>query len=46
MAWVTGDGGVRHIGTPPVDAQLVTPTVEDGYLLLAREAEVAVAGPS
>ncbi|HUS42194.1 MAG TPA: ATP-binding cassette domain-containing protein [Ilumatobacteraceae bacterium] len=46
VAWVTGDGAVRHIGTPPVDAQLVVPTVEDGYLLLAREADVAVVGPS
>ena len=35
LAWVTGEGRVRHIGDPPVGAQLVEPTVEDGYLLLA-----------
>ena len=35
LAWVTGDGRVRHIGTPPTGAELVPPTVEDGYLLLA-----------
>ena len=35
LAWVTGEGRVRHIGDPPAGAQLVEPTVEDGYLLLA-----------
>lgn len=35
LAWVTGEGRVRHIGEPPVGAQLVEPTVEDGYLILA-----------
>ena len=35
LAWVTADGAVRHIGDPPTGAQLVAPTVEDGYLLLA-----------
>ena len=35
LAWVTGEGRVRHIGDPPSGAQLVEPTVEDGYLLLA-----------
>jgi ABC-2 type transport system ATP-binding protein len=35
LAWVTGEGRVRHIGDPPSGAQLVDPTVEDGYLLLA-----------
>lgn len=34
LAWITGEGMVRHIGLPPADAQLVTPTVEDGYLTL------------
>ena len=34
LAWITGEGMVRHIGTPPVDAHLVAPTVEDGYLTL------------
>jgi len=38
LAWVTGDGQVRHIGEPPPGAELVAPTVEDGYLLLAGRA--------
>ena len=37
LAWVTGDGRVRHIGSPPSGAELVPPTVEDGYLLLAGD---------
>ena len=40
LAWVTGEGRIRHIGDPPAGAQLVEPTVEDGYLLLAgRDAQ-------
>jgi ABC-2 type transport system ATP-binding protein len=35
LAWITGDGRVRHVGEPPAGADLVEPTVEDGYLLLA-----------
>ncbi len=35
LAWITGEGRVRHIGDPPPGAQLVAPTVEDGYLVLA-----------
>ena len=38
LAWVTGDGKVRHIGEPPAGADLVEPSVEDGYLLLAGRA--------
>jgi ABC-2 type transport system ATP-binding protein len=34
LAWMTGEGMVRHIGTPPASAHLVPPTVEDGYLTL------------
>jgi ABC-2 type transport system ATP-binding protein len=34
LAWITGEGLVRHIGEPPAGASLVTPTVEDGYLTL------------
>jgi len=34
LSWRTGDGRHRHIGDPPPGAELVTPTVEDGYLLL------------
>jgi ABC-2 type transport system ATP-binding protein len=35
LAWVTGEGRVRNIGDPPPGADLVDPTVEDGYLVLA-----------
>ncbi|MGK2949046.1 MAG: ATP-binding cassette domain-containing protein [Acidimicrobiales bacterium] len=35
LAWVTGEGRVRHVGEPPAGAHLVEPTVEDGYLILA-----------
>ena len=35
LAWITGEGQVRHIGEPPPGANLVDPTVEDGYLVLA-----------
>ena len=38
LAWLTGQGRVRHIGTPPAGADLVEPTVEDGYLVLAGDA--------
>jgi ABC-2 type transport system ATP-binding protein len=43
LAWITGEGMVRHIGAPPADAHLVEPTVEDGYLTLSTPA-VAAAG--
>jgi ABC-type multidrug transport system ATPase subunit len=32
-SWRTGSGLYRHVGDPPPGADLVTPTVEDGYLL-------------
>ncbi|MEV3858711.1 ATP-binding cassette domain-containing protein [Streptomyces sp. NPDC050095] len=32
--WLTGRGTYRNIGTPPSGAELVAPTLEDGYLLL------------
>ena len=41
MAWVTGDGLVRHVGTPPPGADAVAPTVEDGYLVLAGREAIA-----
>jgi ABC-2 type transport system ATP-binding protein len=42
LAWVTAEGRVRHIGEPPSGAQLVEPTVEDGYLVLAgRDGQAA-----
>lgn len=34
LSWRTGDGGHRNIGDAPAGADLVEPTVEDGYLLL------------
>jgi len=35
LAWVTGEGRWRHVGDPPVSADLVPATVEDGYLQLS-----------
>ncbi|MBD0671949.1 ATP-binding cassette domain-containing protein [Streptomyces sp. CBMA156] len=32
--WRTGEGTFRNIGSPPPDAELVAPSLEDGYLLL------------
>jgi ABC-2 type transport system ATP-binding protein len=44
IAWTTGGGDVRHVGTPPAGATLVAPSVEDGYLTLAgRSAHAAEA---
>jgi len=34
LSWRTGDGRHRNIGEAPVGAELVEPTIEDGYLLL------------
>ena len=36
-SWVTGDGDIRNIGTPPPGATVVEPTLDDGYLLVATE---------
>ncbi|MEJ3744920.1 ATP-binding cassette domain-containing protein [Actinomycetes bacterium KLBMP 9797] len=33
-SWRTGSGLYRHVGDPPPGADLLDPTVEDGYLLL------------
>ncbi len=41
LAWVSAEGLVRHIGTPPSGATTQPPTVEDGYLLLCGEAGVS-----
>ena len=35
VSWRTGEGRHRHIGSAPADAELVTPTLQDGYLLLS-----------
>ncbi len=37
IAWRTGEGHYRHIGTAPQDATTIEPTIEDGYLLLIGE---------
>jgi ABC-2 type transport system ATP-binding protein len=34
LSWLTGEGRHRHIGEAPGGAELVEPTIEDGYLLL------------
>ncbi|MFE1036388.1 ABC transporter ATP-binding protein [Streptomyces sp. NPDC058807] len=44
--WRTGDGSFRNVGDPPGGAELVEPTLEDGYLLAldgaaGSDAEVA-----
>ena len=36
-SWRTGTGAYRSIGDPPDGAQLVEPTIDDGYLLLAGD---------
>jgi ABC-2 type transport system ATP-binding protein len=36
-SWVTATGSYRHLGEPPAGAQVVDPTLDDGYLLLARQ---------
>ncbi|HSO65462.1 MAG TPA: ABC transporter ATP-binding protein [Ornithinibacter sp.] len=36
-SWITATGAFRHLGQPPAGAQVVDPTLDDGYLLLARE---------
>ncbi|MCA1677986.1 MAG: ABC transporter ATP-binding protein [Actinobacteria bacterium] len=39
LSWLTGDGRHRHVGDrPPLGAELVAPTLEDGYLLLLAPA--------
>jgi ABC-2 type transport system ATP-binding protein len=44
-SWRTGTGAFRNVGDPPTGADLLEPTLEDGYLLLldAQETEVAAA---
>ncbi|HET7761293.1 MAG TPA: ATP-binding cassette domain-containing protein [Phycicoccus sp.] len=36
-SWITATGAFRHLGEPPAGAQVVDPTLDDGYLLLARK---------
>lgn len=35
-SWMTGDGKFRNVGEPPINAQLVDPTIDDGYLVLMQ----------
>jgi ABC-2 type transport system ATP-binding protein len=37
LAWRTADGRSRQLGDPPDAAELLEPTLEDGYLLLLEE---------
>jgi ABC-2 type transport system ATP-binding protein len=37
LSWRTGEGIYRHVGEPPAGAELVEPTIDDGYLLLIGE---------
>ncbi len=37
-SWLQADGSYRCLGTPPAGAQLVAPTIEDGYLFLRSPA--------
>jgi ABC-2 type transport system ATP-binding protein len=39
-SWYTADGTVRNVGAPPGGAQLVDPTIDDGYFLLTHDARV------
>jgi ABC-2 type transport system ATP-binding protein len=41
LAWVTSEGVVRHIGEPPAGADLVEPTIGDGYLVLVGRTDDA-----
>jgi len=44
VSWRTGEGRHRNVGTAPAGAELITPTVQDGYLLLGgRVSDEAVA---
>ena len=42
-SWRTGDGSYRHLGAPPPGAEVVEPTVADGYLILVGEQQDAAA---
>jgi ABC-2 type transport system ATP-binding protein len=41
-SWRTGTGLYRHVGDPPPGADLLDPTVEDGYLMLVDVAAAEV----
>lgn len=37
-SWLTADGHPRAVGDPPPGAEILDPTIDDGYLLLVRGA--------
>jgi ABC-2 type transport system ATP-binding protein len=39
--WRTSDGRFRAVGAPPAGAELIEPTIEDGYLMLVGTAAMA-----
>jgi ABC-2 type transport system ATP-binding protein len=41
-SWSTGDGRHRNIGEPPAGADMVEPTLDDGYLVLMSSARGGV----
>ena len=43
LAWRTGDGLMRNVGDAPAGAELTAPTLEDAYLLLLGDGNLAVA---
>ena len=40
QAWLTAEGRVRNVGDPPFGAEVVEPTIDDGYLLVTAGAAV------
>ena len=42
VAWRTGDGRHRNLGTPPPGSATLSPALEDGYLLLVGDRDVQV----
>jgi ABC-2 type transport system ATP-binding protein len=44
LSWIDALGQRRHIGMPPDGATLVSPTIDDAYLLLVGRNSGAVVG--
>ncbi len=42
VAWRTGEGAYRHVGSPPAGATIIPPTIEDGYMLLIGDSPIPV----
>jgi ABC-2 type transport system ATP-binding protein len=40
LSWRSGDGRYRHIGDPPSGSEVVTPTIDDAYLLLVGDGSI------